>query len=101
MWLLTFFDLPTNTKEERRSMAEFRKFLQSEGLFRIQYSVYVRFCDNNRLAETILHHIQEAIPPKGEVRLVCVTDKQYGEMFIFEGRKKKHPESEPEQLTFF
>ncbi|OQA32475.1 MAG: CRISPR-associated endoribonuclease Cas2 [Betaproteobacteria bacterium ADurb.Bin341] len=101
MWLLTLFDLPTNTKEERRNMTAFRKFLQSEGLFRMQYSVYVRFCDNSRLMETILRHIKDAIPPKGEVRLIYVTDKQYGEMFILEGRKKKRPEKEPEQLEFF
>lgn len=100
MWLFAMFDLPTNTKQERRDMTLFRKLLQSEGLFRMQYSVYVRFCDNSRLAETILRHIRQSVPPKGEIRLVYVTDKQYSEMFIFESQKKKKSEKEPEQLTF-
>lgn len=101
MWILALFDLPTQTKEERRNMTVFRKFLQAEGLFRMQFSVYARFCDNSRLTETILRHIKGAVPPKGEVRLIYVTDKQYSEMFIFESGKKKRAEKEPLQLTFF
>jgi CRISPR-associated protein Cas2 len=100
MWLLAMFDLPTFTKTDRREMTRFRKILKAQGLFRMQFSVYVRFCDNCRLTETILRHIQQAVPPKGEVRLIYVTDKQYAEMFIFESRQKIAPETEPEQLTF-
>ena len=101
MWILAMFDLPTNTKDERREMTVFRKLLQSLGLFRIQFSVYARFCDNRRLTDTMLRAIRQGIPRKGEVRVIYVTDKQYSEMFIFEGTVKKRPESEPEQLTFF
>ena len=95
------FDLPTNTHAERREMTVFRKRLQSLGLFRMQFSVYARFCDNKRLTDTVLRAIRQSVPPNGEVRLLYVTDKQYGEMFIFEGTVKKRPETEPEQLTFF
>jgi len=101
MWILAMFDLPTNSKAERREMTVFRKLLQSQGLFRMQFSVYARFCDNRRLTDTVLHAIRKGVPPKGEVRLIYITDKQYAEMFIFEGTVKKRPESEPEQLTFF
>ena len=101
MWLLAMFDLPTNTKEERRDMTQFRKLLQSCGLFRMQYSVYARFCDNSRLTETLLRQIKTGVPAKGEVRFIYVTDKQYSEMIIFEGNTKKRPEREPEQLMFF
>jgi CRISPR-associated protein Cas2 len=101
MWILAMFDLPTNTKEERRDMTVFRKLLQAQGLFRMQFSVYARFCDNKRLTDTILRAIRQSVPPKGEVRLIYVTDKQYSEMFIFEGAVKKRAEPEPEQLSFF
>ncbi|MCL1920309.1 MAG: CRISPR-associated endonuclease Cas2 [Kiritimatiellaeota bacterium] len=101
MWILAMFDLPTNTKEERRDMTVFRKLLQSQGLFRMQFSVYVRFCDNKRLTDTILRSIRQGVPPHGEVRILYVTDKQYSEMHIFENTVKKRPEPEPEQLSFF
>lgn len=101
MWLIAMFDLPTNTKQERHDMTAFRKFLLSQGLFRMQYSVYARFCDNSRLTETVIRHVRQAVPPHGEIRLLYVTDKQYSEMFIFENTWKKPPEDEPEQLTFF
>ena len=101
MWILAMFDLPTNTKEERRNMTVFRKFLQSLGMFRMQFSVYARFCDNKRLTDTILRTIRQGIPEKGEVRLIYVTDKQFSEMVVFESAVKKRAEPEPEQLTFF
>ena len=101
MWILAMFDLPTNTKQERRDMTVFRKLLQSQGLFRMQFSVYARFCDNQRLKDTILRTIRQGVPQQGEVRLIYVTDKQYSEMLIFEGAVKKRSEPEPEQLTFF
>ena len=82
-------------------MTVFRKLLLSLGLFRMQFSVYARFCDNRRLTDTVLRAIRKGVPPKGEIRLIYVTDKQYGEMFIFEGSVKKRPKPEPEQLIFF
>lgn len=101
MWVLAMFDLPTTTKEERKAAGQFRKLLQSEGLFMMQFSIYARFCDNSRLTETVLRRIQSHIPPAGEVRLVYLTDKQYSEMKIFESAKTKKPEQEPEQLLLF
>ena len=44
MWLFVFFDLPTNTKTERRHAAQFRKALEKDGFTMMQYSVYVRHC---------------------------------------------------------
>ena len=101
MWILAMFDLPTNTKDERRNMTVFRKFLQAQGMFRMQFSVYARFCDNKRLTDTVFRAIRREVPDKGEVRLLYVTDKQFSEMSIFEGAVKKRAEPEPEQLTFF
>lgn len=49
MWLFVFFDLPTNTKTERRHATQFRKALEKDGFSMMQYSVYVRHCPRKRI----------------------------------------------------
>ena len=49
MWLFVFFDLPTNTKKERKDAAHFRKALEKDGFSMMQYSVYIRQCPSRRI----------------------------------------------------
>ena len=42
MWVLVFFDLPTDTKKERKAYADFRKKLMRDGFTMFQFSIYVR-----------------------------------------------------------
>lgn len=42
MWVLVFFDLPTETKKEKKAYADFRKNLQKDGFTMFQFSIYVR-----------------------------------------------------------
>ena len=44
MWLFCLFDLPTNTKAQRKRASDFRKFLLEDGFDMMQYSVYKRHC---------------------------------------------------------
>ena len=34
MWVMVFFDLPTETKKERKAASDFRKKLQNDGFMR-------------------------------------------------------------------
>lgn len=43
MWMLVMFDLPTDTKPQRKAATAFRNFLLDEGFERSQFSVYARF----------------------------------------------------------
>ena len=43
MWILVMFDLPTETKLQRKAAGSFRNFLLDEGFERSQFSVYARF----------------------------------------------------------
>ena len=38
MWVMVFFDLPTDTKKEVKAATEFRKQLMSDGFVMFQYS---------------------------------------------------------------
>lgn len=40
MWVLVLFDLPTETKKDKRAYADFRKNLQSQYLLLVDYQYY-------------------------------------------------------------
>lgn len=42
MWIYVMFDLPTNTKQQRKNASLFRKMLIKDGFSMLQYSVYIR-----------------------------------------------------------
>ena len=44
MWVLVLFDLPTETKKDKKAYTNFRKNLQKDGFTMFQFSIYVRHC---------------------------------------------------------
>ena len=45
--MIVFFDLPVQTKTERRHATAFRNFLLKDGYHMLQFSVYARVCNGN------------------------------------------------------
>lgn len=41
MWILVHFDLPTETKKDRRNYAQFRKKIMADGFAMFQFSMYI------------------------------------------------------------
>ena len=101
MWLFTMFDLPVTTKKARKRYTEFRKALIKEGFSMMQYSVYARYCPSEEMADAYKRRIHTHLPPEGYVRLLMVTDRQFGKMESFIGEKDASVEKPPEQLVFF
>lgn len=101
MWVLVFFDLPTETKEERRRHSEFRKDLLRDGFSRFQLSIYMRHCTSMENANVHITRVKSFMPPKGTVSILCITDKQFGKIEIFYGRKEKPKPSGQMQLELF
>lgn len=101
MWLFAMFDLPVKTKRERRAYSRFRNLLLSEGFCQMQFSVYARFCGSEEIAETLRVHLRKKLPADGHVRILAVTDRQFGKMEIFYGKKRRSAEEKPEQLQLF
>lgn len=101
MWLFAIFDLPVETRENRRDYARFRKVLIKSGFSQLQFSVYARFMPSDESAETCRRIVRAALPPKGEVRLLSVTDHQFGKMEVYLGKKRKATELQPAQLLLF
>ncbi len=101
MWVLTMFDLPTDTKIARRQYTQFRKALLKDGFVMMQYSVYIRHCASRENATVHIQRVEAAVPSDGEVRVITITDKQFERMRIFWGKRRMPPEAPPAQLELF
>ena len=87
MRVIVFFDLPVNTKKDRKTYAKFRKFLIKDGYDMLQFSVYSRITLNHDDAKKHIARLMMNQPPKGSVRVLTVTEKQYNSMLILVGKK--------------
>ena len=101
MWLFVFFDLPTNTKIERKLASGFRKSLLQDGFSMMQFSVYIRHCPSRESATTHEQRIRKLVPKKGKVSIIHITDKQYGNIINIWGKESTPPLDTPRQLTLF
>ncbi len=101
MWVMVFFDLPTETKKQRRDAAKFRKYLIEDGFTMFQYSIYVRHCSSKENADTHQKRVSHNIPGDGKVCLMIITDRQFSEIKIFEGTARVQPMPAAVQLELF
>lgn len=101
MWVLVFFDLPTETAKERKIAARFRKEMMKDGFVMFQFSIYMRHCPSRENAEVHIRRVKNQLPEKGHVGVLCITDKQFGSMEIFFGRKVKPIAPPSQQLELF
>ena len=101
MWLYVMFDLPVETKAQRRMATDFRKSLLKDGYVMHQYSVYIRHCASLESCEVHIRRVRALVPPEGVVSILRVTDKQFGDTIQIVGRKAKPPPRAPVQLEFF
>ena len=67
----------------------------------LQYSVYARYYPSEEASKTPRKHIRKGLPPAGQVRLLTVTDKQFGKKQVFLGRKPQSTEEPPDQMLLF
>ena len=101
MWVLVFFDLPTETKKERKIYARFRKDIMADGFNMFQFSIYLRHCPSRENAEVHIQRVKRILPPKGHVGIMSITDKQFGMMEIFRGKELTEAPETVQQLELF
>jgi CRISPR-associated protein Cas2 len=78
-WLLVMFDLPVLSKQQRKAAAEFRNSLLDDGYMMIQYSVYARACTDLERMEKHKSRLKTLAPEAGNIRLLSLTDRQWGQ----------------------
>jgi len=87
---MVFFDLPVVSKIDRMNYTQFRKFLINDGYSMLQYSVYGRVTRNRDDAKKHTIRLKRNLPPKGQVRVLLVTENQYNSMEILVGEETAH-----------
>lgn len=101
LWILVLFDLPTETKKDRKVAARFRKEIMQDGFSMFQFSIYLRHCSSRENAEVHIKRVKKLLPEHGHVGILTITDKQFGMMELFLGRKETELPNTPQQLEMF
>lgn len=101
MWILVMFDLPTETKEQRRDANQFRKALLNDGFTMFQFSIYVRNCASNENTQVHIERVRKMIPTEGKVCIIKITERQFNEILLFEGVCRTPPIPQAIQLELF
>lgn len=101
MWVLVLFDLPTETKRDRKIYAKFRKNLLQDGFDMFQFSIYLRHCPSAENADVHIRRVKNMLPDTGKVGILRITDKQFGDMEIFYGKDTAKLPCPTQQLELF
>lgn len=88
MRIVVFFDLPTETPEDKRNYRQFRKLLVSNGFIMMQESVYCRMVLNQSVESSVKETLKRNCPPEGIMQVLTVTEKQFAGMQYLVGSIK-------------
>ncbi|MBN1112145.1 MAG: CRISPR-associated endonuclease Cas2 [Bacteroidales bacterium] len=101
MWIMVFFDLPTETKKQRKVASKFRKELLNDGFSMFQFSIYLRHCLSRDNGDVHIKRVKQSLPEYGHVGIIKITDKQFGAMELFQAQKTKDKPQMVQQLELF
>ena len=99
VYLFVFFDLPVKTKRDRRNATRFRKFLVNDGYDMMQLSVYTRVCRGQDAVDKHLARVEKNLPPKGSIRALPVTERQFARMKLLVGTLPRQEQTGTDQLV--
>ena len=85
MRVLVFFDLPTETLENKREYRRFRNVLIKNGFLMMQESVYCRMLITPSAGKAVMDVIRKNRPSDGIVQIMTVTEKQFAGMEYITG----------------
>lgn len=99
MRVVVFFDLPTETAEERRDYRRFRAALLKNGFFMMQESVYSKIILNNTAENVIKETVRKLKTGKGLIQMLTVTERQFENMEFVLGKKQSTVVDTAERLV--
>ena len=79
MWILVLFDLPPETKKDKKAYVDCR----SEN------------------AAVHIKRVKSFLPDYGKVGILCITDKQFSQIELFYGKKAQSVNAPGQQLELF
>lgn len=99
--MIVLFDLPVKSKDDRRRYQRFHKFLVKDGYLMMQLSVYTRLTKGLEGTEKHLGRLKANLPPRGSVRVMSVTERQYASMQVLVGRPTPQEKAVDAQLSLW
>jgi len=66
-----------------------------------QFSIYLRHCASRENADVHIKRVKNNLPELGQVGILCITDKQFGSMELFQCKKEKPVTTPYQQLELF
>ena len=67
----------------------------------MQYSVYMRHSSIDENTQVHAQRVKRQPPDGGEVRIIKITDKRFGKIELYYGKKRTVTEAAPMQFQFF
>ena len=101
MWILVLFDLPTTTGLLRKAYERFRKALLKIGFEMFQKSVYLRWEDSDDSAETLRRRVLLQAPKEGQVTILLLTQRTWGNVQMMTDGCIRHPNEKPPSFLVF
>lgn len=101
MWMLVTFDLPVETKAQRKAATRFRLGLLDLGFEMSQLSNYLRFCKGKEQFEAYTRKIEAQLPALGDVYIFQFTDRQYENIVRFSDQGRRVRQKNPTQMALF
>ncbi len=101
MWVIVMYDLPTETAENRKDAAKFRKKILKLGFRMFQFSVYIKHEESLEAVEVTKNKVRNIQPPSGKLGIFFFTDKQFGKTEIIYCQKKQKVPKKDNQLELF
>lgn len=100
MRVIVFFDLPTETAEDKANYRHFRKALIRNGFLMMQESVYCRLLITPTAERAAIEVVRKHKPPKGLVQVLTVTEKQFARMEYIVGEASSEVVNTDERLIW-
>ena len=101
VWSLVMFDVPTKTKSQVRAYTQLHKELLYLGFTHLQHSVYARYVPFVEPIAGIYKCIKAVCPPGGDIRMILISDSQWGKQGRIFNEEEEKPEDPPDQLEIF
>lgn len=77
MRLILFFDLPVETKAQRRAYTRFVKDIKKLGFYMMQKSVYLKLVIDGQAAASTVLNVRTMVPSHGDIAILTITEKQF------------------------
>lgn len=88
MRILIMFDLPSVKRKDIKEYRRWHKFLVRMGFIMMTESVYSRLAINKSVSNSVKRLVKENLPPKGDVQLLEVTERQFASIDYLLGTPK-------------